>query len=108
MDVLATLGAALGLAALAGLNLYLTVFAASLAIHFGWVILPASLEHLSVLGNPWIMSVSGLLYFLEFFADKVPWVDTANESIHSIIRPLGGALLAVLALGDADPAVKVL
>jgi hypothetical protein len=108
MDVLQTLGIALGLAALAGVNLYLTVFAAGLAIHFGWVILPSYLAELSALGNPWLVSIAGGLYFLDFFADKIPWVDTANDAFHTFVRPLGGAVLAVLALGEADPAIKVI
>lgn len=107
MDVLQTLGVALGLATLAGVNLYLTVFAASLAIHFQWVALPSQLHELSVLGDPWIMVISGLLYFLGFFADKIPWIDSANDAVHTFVRPLGGAVLAVLALGDAHPTVKV-
>ncbi len=108
MDVLQTLSVALGLAALAGINLYLTVFATGLAVHFGWVTLPAHLHALNVLGDPWILGVAGTLYVLEFFADKIPWVDSANDAVHTLIRPLGGALLAVLALGDALPVVKVI
>ena len=45
---------------------------------------------------------------MEFFADKIPWVDSANDALHTFVRPLGGALLAVLALGEADPSIKVL
>jgi len=108
MDVLQTLSVALGLAALAGLNLYLTVFAAGLCVQFGWVTLPESLHQLNTLGDPWIIVIAGVLYLLEFCADKVPWIDTANDTIHTIIRPLGGALLAVLALGDAHPSIKVI
>ncbi len=108
MDVLETLSVALGLATLAGINLYLTVFVTGLAVQFGWVILPSHLHDLSVLGNPWVIAISGVLYFLEFFADKVPWIDSANDALHTLIRPLGGALLAVLALGEADPAAKVI
>jgi hypothetical protein len=108
MDVLETLSVALGLATLAGINLYLTVFVTGMAVQFGWVLLPPHLHDLSVLGNPWVIAISGALYLLEFFADKVPWVDTANDALHTFIRPLGGALLAVLALGEADPAVKVI
>ncbi len=107
MDVLQTLSVALGLAALAGINLYLTVFVTGLAVHFGWVALPAHLQDLTVLGDPWVLGVAGTLYVLEFFADKIPWVDSANDAVHTLIRPVGGALLAVLALGDALPAVKV-
>ncbi|MGA7212831.1 MAG: DUF4126 domain-containing protein, partial [Terrimicrobiaceae bacterium] len=108
MDVLETLSVALGLATLAGINLYLTVFVTGLAVQFGWVILPSHLHDLSVLCNPWVIAISGVLYFLEFFADKVPWIDSANDALHTLIRPLGGALLAVLALGEADPAAKVI
>ena len=108
MDVLETLSVALGLATLAGINLYLTVFVTGMAVQFGWVILPHQLHDLLVLGNPWVIAISGMLYFLEFFADKVPWVDSANDALHTLVRPLGGALLAVLALGEADPAVKVI
>jgi hypothetical protein len=108
MDVLETLGVALGLATLAGINLYLTVFVTGMAVQFGWVILPTHLHDLTVLGDPWVIAISGTLYLLEFFADKVPWIDSANDALHTFIRPLGGALLAVLALGEADPAVKVL
>jgi hypothetical protein len=108
MDVLETLSVALGLATLAGINLYLTVFVTGMAVQFGWVTLPAHLHDLAVLGNPWVISIAGVLYFMEFFADKVPWVDSANDALHTLVRPLGGALLAVLALGDADPAVKVI
>jgi Domain of unknown function (DUF4126) len=108
MDVLETLSVALGLATLAGINLYLTVFVTGMAVQFGWVVLPPQLHDLLVLGDPWVIGISGLLYFLEFFADKVPWVDSANDAVHTFVRPLGGALLAVLALGQADPAVKVI
>ncbi|HEY5743472.1 MAG TPA: DUF4126 domain-containing protein, partial [Terrimicrobiaceae bacterium] len=98
----------LGLATLAGINLYLTVFVTGMAVQFGWVVLPPHLQDLVVLGNPWVISIAGALYFMEFFADKVPWVDSANDALHTLVRPLGGALLAVLALGEADPAIKVI
>jgi Domain of unknown function (DUF4126) len=108
MDVLETLSVALGLATLAGINLYLTVFVTGMAVQFGWVILPDRLHDLTVLGDPWVIAISGTLYLMEFFADKVPWIDSANDALHTLIRPLGGALLAVLALGEADPAAKVI
>lgn len=108
MDTIELLGIALGLATLAGLNLYLTVFASGLAIHFHWVTLPQQLESLHVLGDPWIVVISGALYFLQFCADKIPWIDSLNDGFHTLIRPIGGALLAVLAMGDANPTVKII
>lgn len=107
MDTLELLGVALGLATLAGINLYLTVFVAGMSLHFHWVALPAHLGSLQVLESPWIWGVAGVLYLLEFFADKVPWVDSLNDSIHTAIRPVGGALLGVLALGQSDPVIQV-
>ena len=107
MDALQTLSVALGLAALAGINLYLTVFVTGLAVRLGWVALPPHLESLGVLADPWVLGIAGSLYVLEFFADKVPWIDSVNDAVHTFIRPVGGALIAVLALGDASPAVKV-
>ena len=108
MDVLETLSVALGLATLAGINLYLTVFVTGMAVHFGWVVLPSNLQDLLVLGDPWVIAIAGVLYSMEFFADKIPWVDSANDALHTFVRPLGGALLAVLALGQADPSIKVI
>ena len=108
MDVLETLSVALGLATLAGINLYLTVFVTGMAVHFGWVVLPSNLQDLLVLGDPWVIAIAGALYVMEIFADKIPWVDSANDALHTFVRPLGGALLAVLALGQADPSIKVI
>ncbi len=108
MDVLQKLGIALGFATLAGLNLYLTAFATSVAIHFGWIALSPEYQNLAVLGETPIMIIAGVLYFVEFFADKVPWVDSAWDTIHTAIRPIGGAFLAVKTLGQADPVFDVI
>jgi hypothetical protein len=105
LDLLAV---ALGLAALAGVNLYLTVFATGLAIHFHWITLASQYQSLEVLGNPWIISIAGVLYFLEFLADKVPWVDSIWDAVHTVIRPIGGALLAIQVLGHPSPAFTVI
>jgi Domain of unknown function (DUF4126) len=102
------LGVALGLAALAGVNLYLTVFATGLAIHFHWITLAPQYQSLEVLGNPWIIGISGVLYLLEFFADKIPWVDSIWDAVHTVIRPIGGALLAIQVLGHPSPAFMVI
>ena len=108
MERLDLLSVALGLAALAGVNLYLTVFATGLAIHFHWITLAPQYQSLEVLGNPWIISIAGVLYVLEFFADKVPWVDSIWDAVHTVIRPIGGALLAIQVLGHPSPAFTVI
>ena len=108
MEKLDLLAVALGLAALAGVNLYLTVFVTGLAIHFHWITLAPQYQSLEVLGNPWIISVAGILYFLEFFADKIPWIDSAWDAVHTVIRPIGGALLAIQVLGHPSPVFTVI
>jgi hypothetical protein len=59
-------------------------------------------DQYAVFDNPWVIGVSGLLFLVEFVADKVPWLDTVWDGIHTAIRPLGGALVGVATLGDAD------
>ena len=107
MQELSLLGVALGLASLAGINLYLTVFVTGLAIRMDWVTLTPALHGLSVLSDPIIIGVAGFLYLIEFVADKVPWVDTAWDSVHTFIRPVGAAALAVAALGDTNPVFEI-
>jgi hypothetical protein len=108
VDKFNLLSVALGLAALAGVNLYLTVFVTSLAIHQHWIVLSPSYQSLEVLGQPWIIVLAGILYLLEFVADKVPWVDSAWDTVHTVIRPIGGALLAIQTLGHQSPVFDVL
>jgi Domain of unknown function (DUF4126) len=108
MEVLQTLSVALGLAALSGYSLYLTVFSTGLAIHLGWVHLAPQFSSLSVLGDPGILIVSGILFAMEFFADKIPWVDSVWDAAHTVIRPIGGAFLATRALGHTTPVFEVI
>jgi hypothetical protein len=108
VDQLKLLGVALGLACLAGVNLYLTVFVTGLAIHLHWIVLAPEYQSLAILGDPLILWISGTLYVLEFFADKIPWVDSAWDTVHTIIRPIGGALLAIRVLGQPSPAFDVI
>jgi hypothetical protein len=108
VDRLNLFSVALGLAALAGINLYLTVFVTGLAIHFHWITLAPPYHALEVLANPWIIGISGVLYLLEFLADKIPWVDSIWDVVHTIIRPIGGALLAIQVLGHPSPTMTVL
>ncbi|MGH8094384.1 MAG: DUF4126 domain-containing protein [Chthoniobacterales bacterium] len=108
MDQLKLLGVALGLACLAGVNLYLTVFVTGLAIHQHWIVLSPAYQSLAILGDPLILWISGTLYLLEFFADKIPWIDSAWDAVHTVIRPIGGALLAIRVLGQTNPAFDVI
>jgi hypothetical protein len=105
VSVIDQLGVALGLATLAGVNLYLTVLVAGLAIRFDWVGLSGSYEQLSVLGNGWVLGVAGVMFVIQFFADKVPWLDSLWDAVHTVIRPAGGVLIALAALGKMDPAI---
>jgi Domain of unknown function (DUF4126) len=107
MERLHLLSAALGMAALAGLNLYLTVFATGLAIRYHWIELGPQYQSLAVLGEPIVIAISGVLFALEFFADKIPFVDSLWDAAHTVIRPIGAALLAIQVLGHPSPALTV-
>jgi Domain of unknown function (DUF4126) len=103
MDVLITLGRTLGFSFAAGLNLYATVAVLGLASRYGWVDLP---PQFAVFDNNYVIGAALVMYAIEFIADKVPWVDTLWDGIHTAIRPLGGALIAVATLGEASPTVE--
>jgi len=103
MDLLTTFGRTLGFSFAAGINLYATVAILGLAQRYGWVALP---EQFRVFDNNIVIGVAIVLYLVEFVADKIPWVDSIWDAIHTVIRPVGGALVAVAALGDASPGVK--
>jgi Domain of unknown function (DUF4126) len=102
MEYLATLGRTLGFSLAAGVNLYATIAILGLASRYQWVQLP---EQFKAFDNPWIIGAAAVLYVIEFVADKVPWIDSIWDSVHTLIRPVGGALIAVASLGDASPAM---
>src|SRR3982750_3064988 len=89
---------------LAGWRLYLVTFAVGLAMRFGWIALPDQLHALDVLANNWIIGIAALGTIAEFFADKIAWVDSAWDAIHSVVRPIGGALLSMAIIDGGDPA----
>lgn len=105
MEWLATLGRTLGFSLAAGVNLYATVAILGLASRYGWVDLP---EQFKVFDNPWIIGLAGLLYVVEFVADKIPWVDSVWDMAHTVVRPLGGAIVAITALGSPSPGMDAL
>jgi hypothetical protein len=92
---------------LAGWRLYLVTFAVGLSMKLGWLALPDQLHFLDVLANNWIIGIAALGAIAEFLADKVPWVDSAWDTVHSLIRPIGGALLAMAIVDGGDPAWQV-
>jgi hypothetical protein len=108
MSLLDQLGVALGLATLAGVNLYLTALVAGLAIRFNWIELAGNYEHLEALGNPWILGIAGTMFAIEFFADKIPWLDSIWDLAHTVIRPAGAILLGLAVLGEMNPLVLTL
>ena len=92
---------------LAGWRLYLVTFITGLGMRLGWIALPDHLQALDVLANNWVLGIAAIGTFAEFFADKIAWVDSAWDAIHSFIRPLGGALLSLAIVDSADPAWQV-
>lgn len=92
---------------LAGWRLYLVTLITGLGMKFGWIALPEQLQMLDVLANNWVLAIAAVGTFAEFFADKIAWVDSAWDAIHSFIRPLGGALLSLAIVDSADPAWQV-
>ena len=92
---------------LAGWRLYLVTLITGIGMKFGWIALPEQLQALDVLANNWVLAVAAIGTFAEFFADKIAWVDSAWDAIHSFIRPLGGALLSLAIIDSADPAWQV-
>jgi hypothetical protein len=105
MDLLVTLGRTLGFSFAAGVNLYATVAILGLASRFEWVALP---PQFAVFDNDWVIGLAIACYVIEFVADKVPWVDTAWDAVHTVIRPLGGAFIAVTTLGETSPGAQAL
>ena len=92
---------------LAGWRLYLVVFATGVAMKYGWIALPDQLRALDVLAKGWIIGIAGVGAIAEFFADKIAWVDSAWDALHSFVRPLGGALLSLAIVDAGDPAWQV-
>ncbi|MFZ1742933.1 MAG: DUF4126 domain-containing protein [Pontixanthobacter sp.] len=108
MGIMEIIGIAGSISLLSGWRLYLSVLATGIAMSAGVIPLPEHLESLQVLANPWIMGVAGVAAFMEFFADKVAWLDSIWDTIHTAIRPVGGALLALAIVDPSDPTTQVI
>src|SRR5688500_15328825 len=89
----------------AGLRLYAVLFLIGLAGHLGWIDLPT---HLDILAQPGVLAASGFMTMVEFSADKIPWLDSLWDAVHTFIRIPGGALLAAAVLGVNDASMAAI
>jgi hypothetical protein len=108
MGIVEILGLATSVSLLSGWRMYLTVFATGLAMYFGYLDLPENLKMLEALANPWVIGVAGTGAVAEFFADKVAWLDSIWDGLNTLIRPLGGAMLALAVVDAGDPVWQVI
>lgn len=99
-----TLALITGLGWTSGLRFYAVLFFLGLLHRTGIYLLPGSLD---MLAHPWVLGISGLLFVTEFFADKIPGVDTLWDAVHTFIRIPGGALLAAAAVAGGDPGLAL-
>lgn len=107
MGVMEIIGIAGSVSLLAGWRLYLSIFATGLAMRLDAIPIPEHLKSLDVLANPWVMGIAAIAAIAEFFADKVMWLDSAWDAVHTFIRPIGGAVLALAIVDPSDPATQV-
>ena len=107
MGIMEIIGIAGSVSLLAGWRLYLCIFATGLAMRLDAIPVPEHLTSLGVLENPWVMGIAAVGALAEFFADKVMWLDSAWDAIHTAVRPVGGALLALAIVDPGDPATQV-
>jgi hypothetical protein len=105
VDLLTALGRIVPFAFASGINLYATIAVAGLCSQYGLVQLP---DQFRGLDNPVVIGAAAAMFVVEFVADKVPWVDPIWDALHTVIRPVGGAVVAIAALGDASPSVQAL
>jgi Domain of unknown function (DUF4126) len=110
MGIVELLGLAGSVSLLAGWRLYLAVFATGLTMRYGgdYVHIPQNLHNLQALASPWVLGIAGVGAVAEFFADKVAWLDSIWDAVHTAIRPVGGALLAMALVDSADPTWQVI
>lgn len=103
-QITATLAVTMGLAWASGINLYATLLTLGFLANSGNIDLPPDLQ---IVANPLVMGAAGIMYFVEFFVDKTPGVDTGWDTIHTFIRIPAGAMLAAGAVGNLNPAVEI-
>ncbi|MWV26544.1 DUF4126 domain-containing protein [Aurantiacibacter rhizosphaerae] len=107
LPIVEVLGIAASASLLSGWRLYLVVLATGLAMRSGMVPLPDHLQSLQALASPWVIGIAAIGTLAEFFADKVPWLDSAWDAVHTLVRPVGGALLALAIVDPGEPAWQI-
>ena len=107
MSALELIALASSISLLAGWRLYFVTLATGLAMRFSWIAMPEQLHGLDVLASNWVIGIAAVGTLAEFFADKIAWVDSAWDTIHSVVRPLGGALLSLAIVDSGDPGFQV-
>lgn len=108
MGIIEIIGIAGSVSLLSGWRLYLCIFATGLAMRLEALPVPEHLASLGVLENPWVMGIAAIGALAEFFADKVMWLDSVWDTLHTLVRPVGGALLALAIVDPSDPATQVI
>ena len=104
MGTIEALSLAMGTAWTSGINLYATLAALGIAGRSEMIHLPPELQ---VLTHPAVIAIACIMYVIEFFADKVPYVDSGWDVLHTFIRVPAGAILAAKSLGDMNPALEL-
>lgn len=104
MDITQTIALTMGVAWASGINLYAAIFVLGYLGMTGNIVLPPDLQ---ILSDPMVMVAAGFMYFVEFFADKIPGVDTGWDAIHTFIRIPAGAVLAAGAVGDVGTGAQL-
>lgn len=103
MSAVEIISIAASISLLAGWRLYLCIFAVGLGMRLGWIAMPGHLQSLDALASYWVLGIAGAGEIVEFFADKISWLDSAWDMVHTLVRPVGGALLALAVVDAGNP-----
>ena len=107
MNAVELVALAASVSLLAGWRLYFVTLVTGLAMKWGWIDLPDQLRALDFLASNWVIAIAGAGALAELVADKIAWVDSAWDAVHSFVRPLGGALLSLAIVDAGDPAFQI-
>ena len=108
METIALIGSVMGIGFVSGINLYATVLTVGLCVRFQVFGIPEGMGDLEVLAHPYVLWTAGILFAVEFIADKIPYVDSLWDVLHTFIRPVAGAILGATMAGYGDPALAAI